>query len=52
MKLGNLEKINLREVWAREDTHFTQWLAKEENISVLLDEIGVSAVKEQRGNNE
>ena len=43
MKLGNLEKINLREVWAREDTHFTQWLAKEENISVLLDEIGVSA---------
>ena len=26
MKLGNLEKINLREVWAREDTHFTQWL--------------------------
>ena len=43
MKLGSLEKINLREVWAREDTHFTQWLAKEENISVLLDEIGVSA---------
>lgn len=43
MKLGNLEKINLREVWAREDTHFTQWLAKEENISALLDEIGVSA---------
>ena len=43
MRLGNLEKINLREVWAREDTHFTQWLAKEENISVLLDEIGVSA---------
>ena len=43
MKLGNLEKVNLREVWAREDTHFTQWLAKEENISILLDEIGVSA---------
>jgi hypothetical protein len=38
MRLGNLEKTNLREVWAREDTHFTQWLAKEENISVLLDE--------------
>ena len=43
MKLGNLEKINLREVWAREDTHFTQWLAKEENISLLLDEISVAA---------
>ena len=42
-KLGSLQKVNLREVWAREDTHFTQWLSKEENISILLDEIGVSA---------
>lgn len=42
-KLGSLKKINLREVWEREDTHFTNWLSQEENISVLLDEIGVSA---------
>ena len=41
--LGSLRKISLREVWEREDTHFTNWLSKEENISILLDEIGVSA---------
>ncbi len=41
-KLGSLEKVNLREVWKREDTDFTQWLANEENISLLLDEIGIS----------
>lgn len=41
--LGSLRKIRLREVWEREDTHFTNWLSKEENISILLDEIGVSA---------
>ena len=39
--LGSLRKISLREVWEREDTHFTNWLSKEENISILLDEIGV-----------
>lgn len=42
-KLGSIKKVNLRDVWAREDTHFTQWLSRDENISVLLDEIGVSA---------
>ncbi len=41
-KLGTLEKVNLREVWEREDVNFTKWLAKEDNISILLDEIGVS----------
>ncbi len=34
-KLGSLQKVNLREVWAREDTHFTQWLSKEENMHIL-----------------
>jgi len=42
-KLGILEKVNLRDVWKREDTDFTKWLAKDENISILLDEIGISA---------
>lgn len=43
MKLGNLEKINLREIWKHEAHNFTQWLSKEENIALLLDEIGVTA---------
>ena len=42
-KLLTLEKVRLREIWKHEAHDFTQWLAKEENISLLLDEIGVSA---------
>jgi len=41
--LGSLKKVNLRDIWAREDKDFTIWLAKENNISILLDEIGVTA---------
>ena len=37
--LGRLEKVDLREYWKREDTHFTPWLAQEENISLLGDTI-------------
>ena len=39
--LGRLEKVDLREYWKREDTHFTPWLAQEENISLLGDTIGI-----------
>lgn len=41
MKLGRLEKIDLRTYWKREDTDFTPWLAKEENIELLSETIGV-----------
>ncbi len=41
--LGQLEKVNLREIWEREDTHFTNWLAEDENMSILMNEIGISA---------
>ncbi len=39
--LGRLIKVDLREYWKREDTHFTPWLAQEENISLLGDTIGM-----------
>jgi hypothetical protein len=42
-KLHTLEKVNLREIWKHEAHNFTQWLALEDNISLLLDEIGVTA---------
>ena len=42
-KLHTLEKVNLREIWKHEAHNFTQWLAMEDNISLLLDEIGVTA---------
>lgn len=45
--LGKLEKIDIREYWAKEDRDFTPWLAKEENIAILGDEIGVELEVQQ-----
>ncbi|MBL7128130.1 MAG: DUF4268 domain-containing protein [Ignavibacteria bacterium] len=41
MKLGKLEKIDLRKQWKKEDTDFTPWLAREENIELLSETIGI-----------
>ena len=38
--LGKLKKIELREAWKHEASHFTQWLAQAENLRLLGDEIG------------
>ena len=38
--LGKLKKVELREAWKHEASHFTQWLAEEENLALLGDEIG------------
>ena len=43
MKLGKLEKIkDLRSVWKHEANDFTKWLAEEENLNTLGDEIGIN----------
>ncbi len=39
--LGRLEKLPLRDAWQREDTEFTPWLAREENIEILGEAIGM-----------
>lgn len=41
--LSTLKRIPLREIWEREDKDFTPWLAKKDNLHLLLDEIGVFA---------
>lgn len=42
LELGRLEKIsNLREVWVDESKDFTPWLAREENLKLLGDTIGI-----------
>lgn len=41
MKLATLKQVPLREVWKNEATEFSKWLAKEENLSLLSDEIGI-----------
>ncbi len=42
MKLGKLEKIkDLHSVWKHEANDFTNWLAEEENLNTLSEEIGI-----------
>ena len=40
-KLGKLKKVELREFWRNEASDFTNWLAQEENLSLLGEEIGI-----------
>ena len=49
MKLGKLEQItDLRSIWKHEANDFTPWLAKEENLCVLSDVIGIDLVLEEQ----
>lgn len=41
-KLGKLEELNIRELWAHEQYNFSNWLAKEENIELLNDTVGLT----------
>jgi hypothetical protein len=41
MSLGKLERVDLRTAWKHESLDFTKWLAQEENLSQLSDEIGI-----------
>ena len=40
-QLGHLEKVDLRGIWKNESGDFTPWLAKEENLKLLSDTIGI-----------
>lgn len=41
MNLGRLKKMDLRNAWKHEAIDFTNWLAKEENLDLLSEEIGI-----------
>jgi len=41
MKIGRLKKVDIRELWNGEATDFTPWLAKDENIKQLGEEIQI-----------
>ncbi len=41
MPLSKLKKIDLREEWKHEAADFTNWLAKDENLQLLGEEIGI-----------
>ncbi|WP_282124991.1 DUF4268 domain-containing protein [Marinifilum flexuosum] len=43
INLGKLKKIdNLRTIWENEQTDFSKWLSKEENLELLSEEIGIN----------
>jgi hypothetical protein len=39
--LSRITKVNPRDIWKHEALDFTKWLSKEENISVLCEELGI-----------
>jgi hypothetical protein len=39
--LGRLEKVDLRSIWNTEASHFTPWLAREDNLELLGDAIDI-----------
>jgi len=41
IKLSKLKQINLRTAWNHEASDFTNWLAEDENLILLSDEIGI-----------
>lgn len=41
LAFSRLEKVDLRKGWAHEATEFTPWLAREENVQLLGDAIGL-----------
>lgn len=51
MLLGRLENVDLRGVWPSESGGFTPWLAKEENIVLLGDAIGLDLEVEAQEKN-
>src|SRR5437879_13375183 len=51
VKLGRLEKIDLRKVWASESGNFTPWLARPENVSLLSEAIGIALEVEAQEKN-
>lgn len=42
MKLGKIKEVDIRSVWAHEQYDFSKWLAEEENIRALGEELNLS----------
>lgn len=51
MDLGRLEKVDLRSTWKSEAGDFTPWLAKEENLRLLGETIGLELELEAQEKN-
>ena len=42
--IGKLKEIDVRELWKHEQYHFSQWLAREENIEYLNEILGLTLI--------
>lgn len=42
MKLGKIKEVDIRSVWAHEQYDFSKWLAEEDNIRALGEELNLS----------
>ncbi|MCP5396568.1 MAG: DUF4268 domain-containing protein [Sphingomonadaceae bacterium] len=40
-QLGRLERVELRDIWATEASDFTPWLARDENLRLLGETLGI-----------
>ncbi|MDP3301485.1 MAG: DUF4268 domain-containing protein [Sulfuricurvum sp.] len=47
MNLGKLQQVHLRDYWKHEALDFTNWLAKEENLNMLSEEIGIDIILQE-----
>ena len=50
-KLSRLVRVDLRNIWETEAQDFTPWLAREENLAVLSDAIGIELKLEAQEKN-
>ena len=50
-ELGRLKHVDLRDVWKTEAQHFTPWLAREENLSVLASTLHMELELESQETN-
>lgn len=41
IKLGRIERVDLRSIWTNEGRDFTPWLAQEENLAILGETLGI-----------
>ena len=51
MKLGKVEKVDLREIWKHEASGFSKWLAEPQNIQYLNETINLNLVDIQTEKN-
>jgi hypothetical protein len=47
VKIGKFTKVALREIWKHEALDFTQWLALDENLELLSEELGIGLINAQ-----